>query len=113
MWINFSALENTLKGGVLSSQKCISDIRISDIRKITNFKQCQRRISDIQNGGANYVKYSRQQEHIKQNYKKVTIIIKNETYLDIINNYGTDIKLNNYINQLISKDINDKSDYPF
>lgn len=45
------------------------------------------------------------QKHIKDNYKRTSVIIKTDIYNDIIRNYGNDIKLNNYINKLIKADL--------
>ena len=49
--------------------------------------------------------YKRQNEHIKANYKRPSITIKNEIYDQIKAIYGDNIKMNGYISDLILSDI--------
>lgn len=52
--------------------------------------------------------YKRQNEHIKANYKRLSITVKNEVYKDIIEIYGDKLKMNSYINNLIMADLESK-----
>ena len=49
--------------------------------------------------------FKRQNEHIKENYKRLSVTIKKDLYSDILNKYGNEIKMNGYINGLILNDI--------
>lgn len=63
-------------------------------------KEAQKRLQE---------QYKRQNEHIKDNYKRLSITVKNSIYNDIIKIYGEGIKMNGYINNLILDDIKNKS----
>lgn len=47
----------------------------------------------------------KQNEHIKSNYKRVSVVIRNDVYQRIINIYGEDISMNGFINELILSNI--------
>lgn len=55
---------------------------------------------------------ARQNEYIKENYKKVSITIRKELYEDIKNVYP-DISMNGYITGLIEKDLRSKKPLDF
>lgn len=47
----------------------------------------------------------KQNEHIKNNYKRVSVVIKNDVYQRITSIYGDDISMNGFINELIVADL--------
>ena len=51
--------------------------------------------------------YNRQNEHIKENYKRLSITVKKDVYEMILNKYGK-ISMNGYVNDLIAKDLDRK-----
>lgn len=47
----------------------------------------------------------KQNEHIKSNYKRVSVVIRNDVYQRLIKIYGEDISMNGFINELILSNI--------
>ena len=53
----------------------------------------------------NSKQYKRQNDYIKNNYKRVSVVIKNEVYEELEAKILNDKKLNSYINELIEHDL--------